>query len=171
MIDERSTPTLYLLIGPPGVGKTTFCSSHMNERDVRISMDDLQQMMGGDRYTNYRPELKNIYKNAELSMMKDALMAGHDVWLDRTNMDRSRRKRYILVADILAAANVRAVNFMAFTPPHVNWLLDRRMLVSRGVPEEQWKDVIEKMLAAYEVPTLDEGFSHIIDVTLEEVTG
>lgn len=162
--------TLFILIGPPGIGKTLYCCRHMGSRDVRVSMDDLQQMMGGDRYGNYRPGLKDIYRTTETHVVREALMAGHDVWLDRTNMDRKRRQRYVRTAQSVAGTILTAVNFMAFNRPNDSWLLHRRMRDDRGVPKEKWNEVISNMIENYEPPRRDEGFNQIIDVGLEEVT-
>lgn len=163
--------TLYLLVGPPGVGKTCYCRERIDDRDVRVSMDDITGMMGA-----YRIELRPIYKEAEKLIILSALKDGRDVWLDRTNMDKKRRVGYVEMLREVKPKRIIVLNFMPAVvhrfPVEINritFLLSRRIKDQRGVSQEQWRKVIRDMLSSYEEPTTDEGVDKIVNVPLEDI--
>lgn len=148
--------TVYILVGPPGIGKSTLIRNNMLPDDVRVSMDDLQHMLGGGRYDNYRPELKPLYHAVEHGIITAALLGGRSVYVDRTNMDRAHRARYVTIGRLMGAA-VCCWDLCGDTEPDIETLVRRRMEGARGIPEEKWREVICKMVEAYEPPDPSEG--------------
>ena len=86
---------LILLIGFIGAGKTTYAMKLLKENPtetIRISMDDIIQMLS---FYAYQPNLIQFYLSEELNLLKRALVYGLNVIIDRTNLDRATRSRFI----------------------------------------------------------------------------
>ena len=91
---------IYILIGLPGSGKTTYARdivSRSPERTVRISMDDILQMISFYKFVR---ENAPLYHDFEDTLYIKALAEGFDVVVDRTNIDRATREKFIKPAKI-----------------------------------------------------------------------
>lgn len=92
---------LYILIGPIGAGKSTFARKmylRNPDRTIRICLDDIIQMTS---FYNYDPELDDFYRDIETSAIVKALLRGMDVIVDRTNLTRRHRERFIRIGKIM----------------------------------------------------------------------
>lgn len=156
---------LHLMIGPPGAGKTTFVRRHMDKADVRVSMDEIQAMMGAE-YGNYRAMLKPVYHAAETALITHALLQNRDVWVDRTNVEARRRRRYVDLAHTLKATVTAHDLCGKFSTDD---LVKRRMTDPRGVTEAEWQGVIAMMRQQYNLPNLKEGFATLEFVSINEL--
>jgi predicted kinase len=90
-----------LLIGLVGAGKTTFAqklwASHP-QSTIRSSLDEIIQMVS---FYDYEPKMSGFYTGVERSTIIDGLIDGYRVIVDRTNISRKVRKRFIsLVAKL-----------------------------------------------------------------------
>jgi len=91
---------IYILIGLPGSGKTTYAKeivSKSPERTVRISMDDILQMIS---FYKFVKENASLYHDFEDTLYIKALAEGFDVVVDRTNIDRTTREKFIKPARV-----------------------------------------------------------------------
>lgn len=149
----------YILIGPPGSGKTTYCRDHMGPKDVRVCMDDIQQMMGGGIYDNYRQDLRGVYEHLEKAAILKCMEVGRDVWLDRTCMAASRRARYIRMVKMYKP-KITAINFVELGLSRAE-LLERRMSDPRGITKAKWASFIGQMFKTYNPPQESEGIDEI----------
>jgi predicted kinase len=87
------TQKLYIPIGIPASGKTTYWNSHFDKEQVlRLSRDDINTMLSGATYTQ---NINNVIKDSENIILESALEAGFSVYIDRVNLTPKSRKRFI----------------------------------------------------------------------------
>lgn len=147
---------LIIFVGNIGVGKSLMASKLAKKGYVVVNNDAITTMIHGGEYGMYDVEKKEIYRQAELSTIEAALKRGFSVVVDRTNMKKSDRARYIEVGKKYSAEiicwtwNLSAVGS-----------LERRLKNPRGIPAKQWGDVNLNMFNVFEKPTIDEGFDEI----------
>ena len=151
-------PTQSILIGNIGSGKSTIAAKFAKMGHVIVNMDIISTMIGGGEYGLYDTKKKEIYHETEHSIIETALKNGFSVVIDRTNMDRKRRESFIKIGKKYAAKIV-AYDWGAGDFSGVN----RRIKSPNGIPAETWANVYKFMKQSYEPPTLEEGFSKIIE--------
>lgn len=142
-------PHLFVMIGVPGSGKSTYTKKHFNKSLV-VSTDDIRYEMTGDE--SCQSKNKEVFTTAKIRV-RDRLNNGCDCVFDATNITRTSRKEFIEIG-LECNASVIAVEFM--TP--LCTCLERNMSRERHVPE----NVIKNMYGRLEHPSEDEGFSMII---------
>lgn len=138
-----------MLVGVPGSGKSTYANEMAEQGWHVISSDAI------------RAELSNEEDQSQNSLVFDilreqvfqALSAGEDVIVDACNINRKARKSIIHVAKRVKGTEIRAMVFNVF--PEV--CKERNHSRARKVPEE----VIDKMIAKFEVPCRWEGFNGV----------
>jgi predicted kinase len=141
---------LILLVGQPGVGKTTFCSSI--NYDVRISQDDQGKV-----------EHLNLYKRA-LKMELSPIV------IDRMNFNKEQRKRY------LEPAKLFGYTIMCYEFPSVvlRYPEIKKNVANRKHPTlhvDKLAEVTEFYWKKYEKPEFSEGFDYITEVRSNEYYG
>lgn len=150
--------SMTIFTGNVGSGKSFIASKLAKMGNVIVNMDTIQQMVGGGEYGIYDKDKKDVYWAAENAVIESALKSGLSVVVDRTNMDRKRRERFIEIGK----KHAREVISM-------NWGngdqagLDRRIKKPNGVPAETWNGVHSYMKKSYEPPSLAEGFDRIVE--------
>jgi predicted kinase len=147
-----------VFIGNIGSGKSILAKKMAFWGNVVFNMDAFQQMIAGGEYGAYDPAKKEIYQEAENLTIRKALEAGLSVVIDRTNMDRKRRKRFIDIGKEYGA-KIAAYDWGSGTEKN----LINRLKNPRGIPDEQWQSVWAMMKQSYEPPTTEEGFTEIIE--------
>jgi len=148
--------TLNVFIGNIGSGKSVLANRFAKDGDVIVNMDSIQQMVGGGEYGLYDYKKKEIYQNIEATAILTALRTGNDVVVDRTNMDKARRARYV------EYGNRFGCKIIAYDwGPGYPECLERRQDDSNGIPAATWETVFHTMSNNYEKPSLDEGFDVI----------
>lgn len=147
--------TLYITVGLPGSGKSTYAKEFIKGKDIEyLSSDELRAVYGkGEDDQTVTPIVFGHIKRKVDEFLKD----GKNVLVDATSVNRKERSDYIKTAKKYGAKVVALV-----------FKMDRQGLIDRNkkrgeqggriVPD--W--VIDKMLAKYEEPSFDEG----IDVTI-----
>jgi len=151
-------PTLNLCIGNIGSGKTLLAAKFAKMGHVVCNMDSIQSMVSGGEYGLYDNAKKEVYQAAEDAIITKALESGLSVVVDRTNMDRKRRRRFIEIGKKYAS-NIIAYHW----GPGDEKCLNRRQANPHGIPAAQWAQVFKFMQDSYEPPTTEEGFSEIIE--------
>ena len=147
--------TLYITVGLPGSGKSTYAKEFIKGKDIEyLSSDELRAVYGkGQDDQTVTPIVFGHIKRKVDEFLKD----GKNVLVDATSVNRKERSDYINTAKKYGAKVVALV-----------FKMDRQGLIDRNkkrgeqggrvVPD--W--VIDKMLAKYEEPSFAEG----IDVTI-----
>lgn len=148
---------LNILVGNVGSGKSTIARKLAHLGNAVVNMDSIQESISGGIYGAYDPEKKKIYQKIEDTTIEETLKSGMSVCIDRTNMDKKRRSRFIEIGKKYTN-NIKCFDFGCGTDE----MLKRRLKDTRGVPEKTWYKVFESMRESYEKPDTSEGFSEII---------
>ena len=148
-------PVLYVMVGPPGSGKSSYIRKYLPEA-LRISLDDLRLMLSGRpfdfRYERMVSVLGEALMRVSLSRLKEWR---RDCVYDATNVSRERRTPTLAIAE---EYGLPAVAVFTDTPMEVALARNRRR--RRKVPEE----VIERFYRLLEPPSIDEGFEEVVVV-------
>ena len=143
-------PTLILLVGIPGSGKTTYAEKYINDHPgaVHLSSDKIRKELWGD-------EAIQGDNNEVFSLMQsraiDALNNGQNVCYDATNITRKDRS-YIIA---LCPKFVKIECHIIWAP--IKTCIERDAARKRTVG----KEVIDKMLKRFQAPYYDEGLDEI----------
>jgi predicted kinase len=149
--------TIYIAVGLPGSGKSTYAKNFIKDKDIEyLSSDELRAVFGkSEEDQTVTPLVFGHIKRKVDEFLKD----GKNVLVDATSVNRKERADYITTAKKYSAKVVVLV-----------FKMDRQGLIDRNkkrgeqggrvVPD--W--VIDKMLAKYEEPSTSEGIDEIIYV-------
>ena len=88
-------PKLYMLVGVPGAGKSTWIKNHADGAAMVLSTDDKIEAAARAQGKTYSEVFKDEIKAATSGMAQDLLRAlrdGRDIILDQTNITRKSRK-------------------------------------------------------------------------------
>jgi predicted kinase len=149
-------PTCYQLVGVPASGKSTWVANQDWAKDcARVSTDmwvDMEAERTGKTYSEIFTEYMPHAVKLMAIHVENAREEGMDIIWDQTSTTVASRKKKF---DMLPDYEHIAVVFK--TPEHKE--LIRRLWSRPGkeIPEH----VIASMIASFEVPTLEEGFSQI----------
>lgn len=150
-------PTLILLCGIPGSGKTTYAKKYIEEHydTIHTSSDEIRKELWGDEATQGD-------NNEVFSLMQtrtiEALNNGQSVVYDATNITRKDRS-YIIA---LCPKFVKIECHVVWAP--ISYCLYRdEFMRNRTVG----KEVIDRMLKRFQAPWYDEGI-HDIKVVLPD---
>jgi predicted kinase len=149
--------TLYITVGLPGSGKSTYVKNFIKDKDIEyLSSDSLRAVYGkSEEDQTVTPLVFGHIKRKVDEFLKD----GKNVLVDATSVNRKERSDYINTAKKYGAKVVAIV-----------FKMDRQGLIERNkkrgeqggrvVPD--W--VIDKMLNKFAEPSYDEGIDVIIYV-------
>jgi predicted kinase len=149
-------PKLYVLVGVPASGKTTwFRGQEWADPCYYISTDKHVEAYAEAHGRTYSEVFTDYMPTAVENMVEEVIRArdaGIDIVWDQTSTTvASRRRKFDMLPDYYKIAVVFE------TPPRVEL---RRRLDSR--PGKEIPDaVVEGMLASFEMPTEQEGFDEI----------
>ena len=148
--------TLYVLVGVPGAGKSTWVANQKWARDcILVSTDLYVERYAKKQNKAYSEVFDEIMPQAVESMVEDVYRAresGRDIIWDQTSTTVSTRgKKIRMLPDYFKIAVV-------FRTPAEEEL--KRRLASRPGKNIPW-DVMERMIGGWQEPELEEGFDEI----------
>lgn len=149
-------PKLYVLVGVPGSGKSTWISNQDWAKDCAIVSTDhhveIHAKTLGKTYTEVFEDYMPVAVKFMAQDVINAREAGKDIIWDQTSTSLlSRKKKFKMLPDYHAIAIV-------FKTPPEDELVKR--LASRPGKTIPW-NVITNMIDNFEMPTLEEGFKEI----------
>jgi predicted kinase len=149
-------PTLYILIGVPGSGKSTWIQQQCwAENCAIVSTDNYVEAAAAQRGLTYSQVFDAVMPDAIRNMTQQVFQAraqGRDIIWDQTSTTvASRARKFRLLPDYRAVAVVFA------TPESQE--LARRLASRPGkhIPQR----VMHQMIRGWQEPTLAEGFAEI----------
>ena len=149
-------PTLYVLVGVPGSGKTSWVKNQKWASDCAyVSTDkwiEAYALDAGKTYSEVFEDRMPMAVNMMCEDVYDAEACDKDIIWDQTSTSVSTRAKKIkMLPDYYKIAVV-------FKTPSEEEL--KRRLASRPGKNIPW-DVMERMIGNWEEPTLEEGFDEI----------
>lgn len=143
-------PTLILLIGPPGAGKTTYAKKYISQHanTVLLSSDKIRKEMWGNEAI--QGDNNEIFGRMQTRTV-NSLNFGYDVIYDATNMTRKDRARIIATRPKFARIEAHII----WAP--IETCIERDYTRERTVG----KEVIDRMLKRFQMPYYDEGIDEI----------
>lgn len=148
---------LIIFTGNIGCGKSLLASKFAKMKYVVVNNDAIVKMIGGGEYGAYDHNKKEIYHVAEQVIINASLSKGLSVVIDRTNMDKKHRDRFI---EIGREYQAKIISYD--WGPGTIADMQRRINNPYGVSSRQWQGVFNAMFESYEEPTIDEGFNEIV---------
>lgn len=149
-------PVLYMMVGLPGSGKSTWVNRFMEHTPglyVVVSSDNYIEKKAAEEGKTYSEVWEKYCKEAErvcIEQIKFAIEANASVIWDQTNLTKKARAKRL---------NMFPKHYGKYFSYHVApepEELERRLASRPGkiIP----KHVLDKMTEMLEVPTIDEGF-------------
>lgn len=154
-------PTIYIMVGVPGSGKSTFIKNIFSRTYYSSSVickDKIREMLHQGNYI-YDDAKETAIRESVRTLFKELLKIPNNIIIDEQNLTIKGREWYITESQ--GNADIVAINFS----PSEEYL-KRRKLDSRGYPSYKWEEVHRESIARYEEPTYTEGFLDIYDVDI-----
>lgn len=149
-------PKCTILVGVPGSGKSTWFEKNKTATTAPVSTDNVIEFLGSLYGFTYNEIFSETIRFADMVMVKRMLWnaeQGNDLVIDRTNMGKRHRKQFI---DKLKKYGYEFECVVFPTPDSKEW--ERRLnRPGKTIPQE----AIDRMVASYEEPTEEEGFTKI----------
>jgi predicted kinase len=153
-----SNLTLYMLVGVPGSGKSTWIAQNFPDMTGHYvaSTDRLIEIYASMRQATYDDMFQDSIDYANKAMMthiKDVIMYGYNIIWDQTNLNKKSRAR-----KLAAVPNTYRKIGIFFPTPETEELY--RRLGSRPgktIPEF----AVQQMINSLQQPTIEEGFDEV----------
>lgn len=157
--------TLYVLVGVPGSGKSTWIGHQVFDWDktVIVSTDNYVERYARSVGKTYNEVFKDYMPTAVDLMAESARQAfadGKDVIWDQTSTSVKTRARKLRMAP--KHYTKIAVVFKTPAPDQHAKMLDRP---GKNIPDE----ILQDMINRFEYPTVEEGFDRILDARLKGI--
>ena len=158
--------TIYILIGLPGSGKSTWAIKKVKNNDniIIVSRDAIRTMFNGIYIYDSCKEA--IVKETVRSVFSNLVSYGqYDIIIDETNLSEACRKYW---TDSAANSENNFISGSIFVTyvyfEEKNNNLERRMKDPKDQSKEVWNDVIENMKKIFEEISYYENFHNLIYV-------
>lgn len=156
------TKNIYILVGPPAAGKSTWIEKEFQGECTIISTDDIIQAVADDEGKTYDEVFPKYMKAAERVMWQEfdkAVKTGcYPIVVDRTNMSVKARAKFFDRLKLFHKGQGYKIHAVVFPKP--DDVEHERRLNNRPGKTIPWA-VINGMLASFQMPTEAEGFASV----------
>lgn len=153
---------MYILVGPPGAGKSTWIEKEFQGECSVISTDDIIQAVADDAGKTYNEVFSKYIKAAEKLMWQefDSVVSNncYPVIIDRTNMSIASRRKFFERLYNFHKNHGYQIHAVVFPKPEDKE--HQRRLNNRPGKTIPW-EAINGMLASFQMPTTEEGFTSV----------
>lgn len=145
---------LYIMMGTPGSGKSTWIQNHLDEHTVWISRDDVRFSMVAEDEEYFSKE-KEVFKEY-VRRINNALENNYNVFADATHLNKASRNK--LLTAINSELNIE-IDVVWIKTPLEDCISqnDNRKGTRSFVP----RSVIRRMNSQIEAPEFEEGIKKI----------
>lgn len=151
--------TVWLCVGLPGAGKSSWARRKVRERRVvAVCRDDIRTMLLG-RY-GVVEAVEPLVERLAFVAVRSALRKGFDVVVDETNITRVGRERWVR----WVKRSIPRVRTIAVWFPEMVRNVEWRMRDPKGLPRREWEAVVRRMRGLFEPPSPAEGFDRVMVV-------
>lgn len=148
-------PKVYVLVGVPGSGKSTWVSNQLWASEcVYVSSDHFVEEEAERQGKTYNEVFKD-YATKAVSLMLDKVIeareAGKDIIWDQTSVNvKSRKKKFSMLPNYEHIAVV-------FPTPEPEEHARRLNRPGKSIP----KEILDSMINTFEMPTEEEGYKEV----------
>jgi len=163
---NNKNPTITILVGCPGSGKSTYRKSRIaapENHPVVLSTDDYIERKAKENNIPYNKAFTSFFDDAEKYMLANfntSIQNNENILVDRTNVTKKSRRRF------LSRIPKHYTKIAIVFERDLDYLLEinhTRLDSGRDVPIS----VIQAMHEMFSVPTEEEGFNDIIHVNYQ----
>ena len=146
---------MYVVIGAPGCGKSTYIQNHLKENELVISRDKIRFGMLNDNDEYFSKE-KEVY-NEFIKQIEAAIAADATFYVDQTSLNAAARNKLF---SRLKKKPDKVIGIY-FTTSLDTILQRNAQRTGRALVPE---DAVINMFNSLTKPTLEEGFDEILEV-------
>ena len=143
---------MYVMIGAPGSGKSTYIKNHIKDNELVISRDTIRFAMLNDG-DDYFSKEKQVY-NEFIKQINAAIANEIDIYVDQTSLNRGARSKLF---NKLEKKPDEIIAIYIKKPLDIILKYNAKRTGRALVPE----DAVINMYNSIEEPTLEEGFTQI----------
>jgi predicted kinase len=155
-------PKIYIMIGLPGSGKSTWIRTHLKNEDfILVSSDDIIDTIAAEQGITYSEAFKSSIGFATGEMKRifdDAVKQNKNIVWDQTNVSKKKRKG--ILNKVPNNYKKIAVVFETEDAVIAQRLKTRAEETGKHIPSH----VVDSMAKSWQSPTKEEGFDEIIKV-------
>lgn len=157
-------PTLFMMVGIPGSGKTTVARNYEKTYNIKVfSSDEYRKKLLGNEsdQSNNNLVFKTLYND-----IADNLRSGNNCILDATNINTKDRKKAIDSIDSILRNKFNIKNKFIYKKIAVVCLSGVSTCIERDAKRERsvGEEVIKKFISRFEYPQIFEGFNDIYNI-------
>lgn len=120
--DDMTAPTLFVVVGPPGSGKSTFCGRLREHGVIHLSRSDVRSQFG-EYSDRKRIQVMRVLEG----YVKGHLLDGRSVVFDANNVEIDQRAEVLMWAkDLWLAYHIKVRKVLLFFPSRIEDCLTRR---------------------------------------------